>query len=316
MECFEGEGRDVSQVGHRLSLSGTDFEEQRGAAREIRQTVHQPPEDRGPGRLGEQGFVGLEVPDLARQRDCLVTTDIGRVADDQVEGPEVEGRSEIGGDEVDSLVDAMSNGIAASDPDRSQREVGSDDPTGRKLGRQGDSQTPGAGADIEDSRRCGQSEIQGDLDQMLGLGSRDENPLVDVEIPAEELPLAQDVGDRLTRQSSLEQGLELLESTALELVVAVSQELGFGPPQRCGEQEIGLAWRGVERCSLEPRSGIEQRLIDLQLWACSAVCFMSSAWKWAESGSMRLSSSPSRMPGSLCTVRPIRWSVTRFWGKL
>src|SRR5262249_23205814 len=41
-----------------------------------------------------------------------------------------------------------------------------------------------------------------------------------------------------------------------------------------------------------------------------------SAWKLAISGSMSPSRDPSMIDGRLCTVRPMRWSVTRSCGKL
>src|SRR5687767_12189604 len=47
--------------------------------------------------------------------------------------------------------------------------------------------------------------------------------------------------------------------------------------------------------------------------ACSSIFW---AWKWLTRGSIRGSRWPSRIVGSWWIDRPIRWSVTRLWGKL
>ncbi len=70
--------------------------------------------------------------------------------------------------------------------------------------------------------------------------------------------------------------------------------------------ERSTARRNGSRRSDEPRGR--------QALASSILSF--SAWKWATSGSISSSSLPSRTSPSRCEVKPIRWSVTRDWGKL
>ena len=261
------------------------------------------------------------VAHLDGQVRRLFEADIGRVGDHQVEAAEPQGRRQVGRHQSHPIVDAVPAGVGSRHRQGGREQVGGDQPGGRQLARESHRQAAGAGAQVEDPRPRRQGELEGQLDEMLRLRPRDEHPPVDREEAAVELALAEDVGDRLAAQTTLEQRLEALDGRRLQHVLGMGQHVRLVATQDPGHEQLGLAPGGPERGRRQPPAGVGQ-----QPAGCrgrghapaqpAAAARIRSASKWAASGSMSGSSSPSRIAGNWCTVSPTRWSVTLFCGKL
>ena len=88
---------------------------------------------------------------------------------------------------------------------------------------------------------------------------------VDVEEPAVELALAEQVGDRLAGQPSFQQVLEPGGLRRLHRPLRVGEDLRLGETEHRSQEEAGLAGRGAERGRRQPRSRAGQERGDGRL---------------------------------------------------
>ena len=86
-------------------------------------------------------------------------------------------------------------------------KVGGQDPRRGQLASEGDGDAARARADVDDPGIGGQVQAEGRFDQVLGLRPRYEHPRVDPEVPAVELPAAEQIGHGLSPGAPIEQGL-------------------------------------------------------------------------------------------------------------
>src|SRR3989454_7024085 len=137
--------------------------------------------------------------------------------------------------------------------------------------------------------------------------------------PADRLP-ADDLLQRLTARTPPDRRLVARGDRRGKREIDVELDLDTPDPEHGGEQPLGVDPRGRDPGSGEPidrgrelgaargRPGgrAHQLATRVSRSACSA----------AVSASISSSRSPSRTAGRRWSVRPIRWSVTRVWGKL
>ena len=182
--------------------------------------------------------------------------------------------------------------------------------------RDRDRDAAAAGADVDDTDRAIHLARDGHraLNQHFGVWVRHQHVGRDLEVEAHELAVADEVRHRLAfctlrDQTAVSAQLGLLE-TPVELQVQVEPaEL-----QRVRKQELGVEARRVRAVLLEVVGGELQDLNDGQLAAAPPFsCAVRSA---ATKAFTRSSRSPAITRSSLCSVRLMRWSVTRFSLKL
>ena len=169
-----------------------------------------------------------------------------------------------------------------------------------------------AGADIEHRGRVEPAEqLEAALDDDLRLGPGDEDAPVDLQRQPPEAPLAEDVRDRLAaaRGARAARGRRRARS-AHELALAIRRRARGGSRPSAWPTSSSASSRAVSipaaRAAARPPG---QQLADRH---ASSARRRSSA----VSASVNSPSSPSRIRSSWCTVSLIRWSVSRFSGKL
>ncbi len=167
---------------------------------------------------------------------------------------------------------------------------------------------------------------------MLGLGPRDEGAAVDPQAHVEELDLAQEVLQGLARAALLHQRPQLLQLGLRQRALELQVELHARQPEDVADEELRVQAGVVHAPRLEKAGRLPDDLEDGEHgggrrpqssaaarggaygWPVSAASFSAKSACWR--AAMIASRSPSRTCGRLWRVSPIRWSVTRFWGKL
>src|SRR5688572_17431028 len=146
----------------------------------------------------------------------------------------------------------------------------------------------------------------GGVHQRFAVWARHQNSRGDFELDCPKRALADDVGDRLAALAPRDQLFE----RARNLVWRVQQQLLAIDTERMCEQQLRIEqWRvGYVRETLR---GLRNR----------AHASSRPASRSASSSAIRASTNsprpgPSRIASSLCSVRLMRWSVTRPCGKL
>ena len=81
---------------------------------------------------------------------------------------------------------------------------------------------------------------------MLGLGSRDQDAAVDVEGAAVELLDPEQIGDRLARESALEESFEALGGLRIEPLFLMGENSRLAHPEHLRKEQDGLAGVGLE----------------------------------------------------------------------
>ena len=271
-----------------------------------------------------------------------VTPDVRQVGEDRcVNGSATTGGRRSASHEPELVGDGVADGVLAGEVQGVRSEtsvartrellVGTTAPQGHD---EGDGDGAAAGPDVGDpdrrarrragaeavSRRMTSSWAASTSASVSGRGMRAR--AVDDEREAVELLDPADVGDRLARRPPLDGGRGSAPRHPRRPARRDGPRWRSGPrPTANREQELGVQARrfgsgGAQpcrrpRCSSSPvvatsgrdrrpRSSVERR----------------SAWSAIWRASIRWSRSPSMTLGRLCTVSPIRWSVTRSCGKL
>ena len=106
-----------------------------------------------------------------------------------------------------STVEPVRAGVLGRERERVRRDVERGDARAGVLLRDGEGDRSGAGADVEDARRVAAVE-EGEraLDEDLRLGPRDERARVAAQGQAAEVPVAEDVGERLALAAARDEG--------------------------------------------------------------------------------------------------------------
>jgi len=243
----EMEWRAGAQLPDQFFLTGTDLHHQPGPGAQAEQLLEESWVESVALGAGEESRVGLEVENLSRQRGGLVSADIRRIADDEIETGQGQTSSQVASREQQSVLQPVATKILQSDSQGSGRDVGGDNPGCREFQAQGAGEAAGTGSDIEHRGRWGQRQLEHPFDEVLGLGSRDEHPAVDLERPAVELLAPDDIGNRLTAEPAVEDLFETAGGSLFQCVVLPGENLRLRPFQDVAEQENGLTGIGLKR---------------------------------------------------------------------
>jgi len=163
---------------------------------------------------------------------------------------------------VDAISDPVPPRVGARHVQRREGEVGGDDGPGGPLRREGDRETARTGADVERKSSSGQWHGERKLDQMLGLGTRDQDAGVHGEGPAEELALAEQVGDGLSLPPPVEQVPESALGLGRDRVVVPGEDARLVPCQEAAEQQGGLPASGLEAAAAQLLPAFAHELAD------------------------------------------------------
>ena len=186
----------------------------------------------------------------------------------------------------------------------------------------GDAQRARAGSDIGQPRaahaRLAQVVERG-VDEQLGFGARDEDIGGDAEFEAVELARAGDVGKRAALDSLAHGAEEAGEVLLGHRLGEGGVELRAVAPDRVAQQHFGLEAGVVDARLFEQLGGGEPDIAQVDDFvgvAHAPASASSRASSASAAASIRGSRLPSSRPARSWRVRPMRWSVTRFSGKL
>ena len=255
-------GRDLRQREHAVALAETEFGDQVGAVAERARERHQAGDDGEPAVGGEEREVRLVGAHVGRHELGLGGIDIGRIAHHQIEGARIDRFGEIGVDESDAVVEVEARAIVARAGEGGERKVGGDEAPARPLGGEGERDRAGSGADVERPRLGGQREGERDLDDRLGLGARDEDAIVDLELAAEELLPAEVVSGRLAALAARD---ELAEAALLGLRqrgIVMGEKGDLIAAEDVGEEEARFAARRLGHGSAQAAAPLLDQLAD------------------------------------------------------
>ena len=157
----------------------------------------------------DDGLVRLVESDLGLERLALLGRDVGRVRDDEVEGPS-QARDEVAEHELHAILERGARAVLRRESERVRRDVGRHDPRAVVLVGDRERDRARAGADVEDERlrRRPRDVVECALDDGLGLRAGYEHSRVDAQRQPPEAPLAEDVGGRLARGAPLDERRE------------------------------------------------------------------------------------------------------------
>ncbi len=169
------------------------------------------------------------------------------------------------------------------------------------------------GADVENAGSLESRDARKTaLDHDLRLGPRDQDARVDLEREPPEPPLAEHVRQGLSGRTAPGEPRELSALVHRELPFRLERELGAREAENVADEELGVDLRRLATGSLQRLGRLCDRASDPHAEAAA------SAWRCSSARSASVSSprSPSSTWSSRCSVTLIRWSVTRFSGKL
>ena len=149
--------------------------------------------------------------------------DVRQVGHDDVPRVGVRRRQEVRGDDPQSIADGMPDGVLAGDVEGVGRDVDGHEvhvvrryPALAQGDRHGDGDGPAARADVDDPDRLGERTAggarepghdrgEGEVDELFGLRTRDEDPVVHGQGDPVELAHAPLVGDGFTGEAPLDE---------------------------------------------------------------------------------------------------------------
>ena len=244
---------DVVPVGEERSegfaLALTDFEGEQAVGPEggfgLRDEAAVDVESGGAGIEGGGGFV---VADLGMELGLIRGRDVGRVADDGVEGfgvGFVVGGEEVGVLEVDAVGYVVEAGVGFSNFEGFGGDVDGGDFGVGEMGGERDGDGSGAGADVGDAEGLVCVDLghlgKDGLDEVLGLGAGDEDGWRDVEGEAVELLLAGDVLDGFVVEAAGDGCFVARGLFGGEGAFRVGEERRFCDVEGVEEEELGVA---------------------------------------------------------------------------
>ena len=197
--------------------------------------------------------------------------------------------------------------VAPGDLERLGRGLGGDHPGARPVALDRERHRAAAGSQVDRARRLAVSQAgERQLDQQLGFRARNQDRRAHRQRQAVELASPEQVGHRLAGAAARRPVGEQRARLRRQVALGMRNHARLREAARFGEQQPGLA-------RVEPAAGQRLRNRHAASSASSASC---SAWCSARKAPIRSSSSPSMMRSILCSVRLMRWSVTRPCGKL
>ena len=192
-----------------------------------------------PVRAGGQGRWRLETQ-VALVEMRIALGDVGRVAGDQVEAFAGQRREPVAVAEFD-VADAVAQRIAARDCERGFAGIGGDDGRTRPFPGDGERDRAAAGAEVGDARcRVDRNPRQGQLDQQLGLRTRDQGGRADFQFQGPEPLGAGQVGDRLTGAAARDQVEEARHHRRIDRVPRMREQPAARTPEGMRQQPFGI----------------------------------------------------------------------------
>lgn len=136
---------------------------------------------------------GIVIPHFGHEFCQLAGRDVGRVGDDQIVGTAVDGSGvrpeDVGLMEGNPLLESVQDRVFTRDFQGGAGKVEGVDLNVRAGGSQGECDATGAGTEVRDPDvRPGRQAFPGPEDELLGLGSRDEDVRRDADPEVEEVP--------------------------------------------------------------------------------------------------------------------------------
>jgi hypothetical protein len=217
-------------------------------------------------------------------------------------------------DELDAVADAVKRGVGPGHLQRIAGAVERVDLEVRSPDGHRDGYAAATGTQIDDRGLRRKIERQHDVDDAFGLGPRDQYARVHVELESVELLHAGDVLGRFPRRAPGDPRLVAFGDHVGQTFGASDEQASAVGVEQMRQQELGLE-PGVRHAGVvEQRGGHGEAFSDRRQLLTSCLSF--SAWSCEASESMISVIAPFMIAGRLCRVRPTRWSVTRFCGKL
>ena len=291
------------------------------------QTGHQPADHVQPVLAGSHRGARLPLPHLGRGAPPLRVAEVRGVRKHQVEAPVPDRFEQRAAPEVDPG-DPRLRGIPRGGGQGAGGNIGGGNRPGHALRGQSQGDGSRAGAHfqgrIEDAVGAGQP--QQDIDQVLGLGTGDRHPAVDMEVQRPERGRAQDVLQGFPGPAPAQERLEARQLVPGEGAVEMQVELKPPSPEDVGKEVFG-----IESPLLHPPFAqvVATDADNLHDGPDALLrCRNARGHKGVEPSRSRSSSRASRnaetissrSPSSTSARRyrlsPMRWSVTRFCGKL
>ncbi len=209
-----------------------------------------------------------------------------------------------------------SRALARATSSAAAEQIDGADPQVGPGDRERDGHAAAAGARVDHRSAARWIPGQRGLDEPFGLGPGDQHPRVDQELETAELDPPGDVLRGLAPRAPCDPDLEAPALSFAERLGAPHQKTAAVGVQQVGQELFRLAPRVADPRAPERIRGGAERLGDRRRAQAWTSWRSRSAWSCATSSATSPSISPPSTAGRLCTVRPIRWSVTRFCGKL
>jgi len=197
---------------------------------------------------GEEGGVRFMLEDFVGHGGGFVEGDVGRVGDDDVEGwggLQLGSDEEIGLEKVDAMAEMVACGVVFGDGERRGVEVGGGDVGRGEFGGESESDSAGAGADVEYAgvaeSGAGGEPVENGFDEELGFGAGDEGVAGDTEHEAEEFLVSGEVLDGFFGGATGDEGAVGLAEGGGEFGVGVGDKPGAVAEEEMGEEGLGLA---------------------------------------------------------------------------
>ena len=292
-------------------LAAAALERQAAAVHQPRRGLgQQPPVDLESVRAGHRRQPRLVLGHLRLQVGHLPLRHVGRVRDDQPEAVTRHLREQVG--EVQLDVQAQPRRVGGGHVERILGDVAGDHLSVRALGLERQRDRAGAGADVDDARALDAlQQLQAAVDEQLRLGARHQHPRIDREIETAEAPAADHVGHRLAQAAAPHQLPAGGQLVVVERALVLGVELDPGKAEAVSQQQLGVEARGRAAVLLEVAGGAAEHLRQADHAAAAASFRRRSSADRASVNGPRL---PASTLSRLCTVRLMRWSVTRFCG--
>lgn len=196
-----------------------------------------------------EGAGGVEITDFGVEGGDFGGGDVGRVADDQVEGGgRRQGRKGVAMEELEAVGDLVAGGVGAGDFEGGCGNIEGGEPGGGTFQGEGDGEAAGAGTEVEGGggRGAGGEEGPAGLGEKFGFGPGDEDVAVDGHFVAAKAGGAGDVLEGFAEAAALDEFTKLAGFAGGENALEVEVQFHAGELQEMGEEQLGLQARGLD----------------------------------------------------------------------